>query len=128
MSNLADVVLIIHFLWVLAILVPILLILIGAQRQWHWIRNYPFRVIHLAMIGIVSLEAFLEVVCPLTALEEKLRLAAQQASYGGSSFIQYWVSRVLYYDFPTWVFTLSYLGVGFAVLILFFKVPPKRRN
>ncbi|MFL5813662.1 MAG: DUF2784 domain-containing protein [Bdellovibrionia bacterium] len=127
MSNFADIVLIVHFLWVLAIIIPIPLILMGARRNWHWIRSFPLRVAHLAMIGIVAAEALLDWICPLTLLENMLRQSAKQSSYGGASFIEYWVGRVLYYDFPTWAFTICYLAVGLLIFILFMKIPPVRR-
>jgi hypothetical protein len=127
MNRLADLVLLIHMVWVLTILVPIPLIWIGSWRNWSWVRNYIFRVIHLSMIGVVILESVLGLVCPLTVLEDLLRTGTNQASYGETSFIEYWLGRVLFYDFPSWSFTLAYIVFGFLILFTFIKVPPRRR-
>lgn len=124
MSSLADVVLVIHFLWVLGILVPIPLIVIGARQNWSWIRNPVFRAIHFAMIVVVIFESLAGIVCPLTRWENLLRSGSEQASYGNASFIKYWVGRILFYDFPPWAFIVIYLAVGVSVAALLWWAPP----
>lgn len=128
MSSLADVVLVVHFLWVLGILLPIPLIVIGARQNWSWIRNPVFRAIHFAMIVVVIFESLVGIVCPLTLWENLLRSGSERASYGNASFIEYWVGRILFYDFPSWVFIVIYLAVGVSIAALFWWVPPQRRR
>jgi hypothetical protein len=68
--------------------------------------------------------ALLDIPCPLTVLESWLRRDTGRHQ----GFIEYWLERLIYYDFPPWVFTLSY--ALFAVLVLCtwrFVAPRKRR-
>jgi polyferredoxin len=125
MTQLADAVLIFHFLWVLAVVCPIPLIPIGANRGWRWVRNPFLRWIHLAMIGTVAAESVLGIVCPLTVWEASLRRAAGRAASSGS-FIGYWIGKALFYDFPEWAFTVVYLAVAAIVIVLLFLIPPRR--
>lgn len=79
------------------------------------------------MIGIVVLEALVGVFCPLTFWEQALRRQAGEESYEGS-FVGYWVSRLLYYDFEPWIFTLVYCILGALILALYFFIPPTKRG
>src|SRR4051794_28695054 len=108
---LSRLILVFHFAFVLSVILLVPLILIGAWRGWKWIRNPAIRIAHLSMIGIVALEALLGVFCPLTVWEKALRLRAGEEAYEGS-FIGYWVSSLLYYDFEPWVFTVVYCFWG----------------
>jgi hypothetical protein len=125
MTQLADAILVFHFLWVLAVVCPIPLIPVGASRSWHWVRNPFLRWTHLAMIGIVAAESVIGIICPLTVWEASLRRAAGQGGPGGS-FIGYWVGKVMFYDLPEWVFTVVYLAVAAVVVLLLFLIPPRR--
>jgi polyferredoxin len=80
---LADLVVTVHFVYVAFVIVGLMLIIAGTALRWRWVRNFWFRVLHLAMIGIVVAEAWCGVVCPLTSWENKLRQLAGQAAYSG---------------------------------------------
>ena len=97
------------------------LIWLGAALGWRWVRNLWFRIAHLAAILFVAGESVVGMVCPLTAWEDALRGGEVQ---GG--FIQRWIGRLLYYDFPGWVFTASYLLFALAVAITFIRIKPER--
>jgi len=120
---LADAVLLVHFLIAAFIVVGLLLIIIGGFRQWRWVRKPLFRYVHLIAIGFVVLQSWLGQLCPLTHLENYLRLQAGQVSYPGS-FIAYWLAEVLYYDLPLWAFALLYSIFGLLVIICWIKVKP----
>ncbi|MDA1372739.1 MAG: DUF2784 domain-containing protein [Proteobacteria bacterium] len=124
---LADTVLTVHALIVVFIVMGLLFILVGGIRYWAWITNWWFRVLHLIAIGIVVLQAWLGVLCPLTTLEMWLRQAAGGEAYE-TSFIQYWLQRLLYYDLPFWVFAVAYTLFGLAVLFAWLKYPPRKRS
>jgi len=123
MTLLADIVLVIHALVVLFNVGGLAAIWIGAALGWRWIRNFWFRVIHLGSMGIVALGSLLGMICPLTVLEDALR----QAGPPQSGFIQRWVSRLLYYDFPPSVFTTAYVLFALVVLITFIYIEPDRK-
>lgn len=121
----ADITLVCHGLFVLFIIAGLLLTLYGGQQGWRWVRNIWFRAAHLAGIGLVVLQAWLGVLCPLTVLEHRLRLAAGQAVYQ-ETFIQHWLQRLLFYQAPLWVFTLVYSLFALLVLYAWWRYPPRR--
>ncbi|MGN6666719.1 MAG: DUF2784 domain-containing protein, partial [Trinickia sp.] len=82
------------------------------------------RFAHLLAIGIVALLAALDIPCPLTVLEDRLRTG----TVGPEGFVQHWVGRVLYYDLPMWVFTLAYVLFALIVLLSWRYVPPRPRR
>lgn len=123
---LADAVLVLHLGVVVFIVAGLAAILVGHLRGWGWVDRWGFRVAHLAAIGVVVAQAWLGRICPLTTLEAWLRTRAGQAAYSGS-FIEHWVQRILFYDAPSWVFTLTYTLFGVLVLATWWRFPPQRR-
>src|ERR1700730_1182229 len=101
---LADVVVAIHALYVDFVVFGLVAIFVGYEFDWRWVRNIYFRLLHLAATLFVSLESLVGIDCPLTTLENALRLGASQNAYG-SDFIGYWLDRLIFYDFPPSVFT-----------------------
>jgi uncharacterized protein DUF2784 len=120
----ADAILVLHALFVVFVIGGFALVLAGAQR-WGWVRNRSFRALHLAAIAFVAAEALLGITCPLTAWEDTMRGAG-----AGRSFVGRWVARLLYYDFPEWVFAVAYGAFALAVLWAWRAIPPRpsRRN
>ncbi len=119
----ADILLIIHVAFVAFVVLGLLLILLGKFCRWEWVRNPWFRLAHLCAIGIVVLQSWLGIICPLTTWEMALRAEAGAATYSGS-FIAYWLHQILYYQGPSWVFTLVYSLFGLLVLVSWFWVKP----
>ena len=118
----ADVVVAIHALYVAFVLLGLVAILIGYAWGWRWVRNRYFRIIHLIAILLVCAESIIGIDCPLTTLENGLRLAAGQNGYGGD-LIGYWLDRLIFYNFPPWIFTLIYCAFGAALLSTLWLVP-----
>lgn len=123
MPLVADIILVIHFLFVLFVVAGLALIWIGAAANWRWVRSFWFRIAHLAAICIVAAEALLGMICPLTAWEDRLRGAPTEAG-----FVARWIHRLLFYSFPEWVFTTAYILFALAVALTFWWVPPRRRG
>jgi hypothetical protein len=119
----ANAVLVVHALFVAFVVGGLVLVWLGAWRGWGAARNYRFRVLHLAAILFVALEALAGIACPLTVWEDRLRGAS-----GTEDFIARWLHRALYYDFPVWVFTLAYLLFAAAVVLTYLFVPPRKRQ
>ncbi|HYT14993.1 MAG TPA: DUF2784 domain-containing protein [Burkholderiales bacterium] len=119
---LADTILAVHALFVLFVVVGFVLVILGARR-WSWVRNRTFRALHLAAIAFVTAEALLGITCPLTIWEDMFR-----AGPGQRSFIGRWVARLLYYDFPEWVFAIAYCAFALAVVCAWWLVPPRARS
>jgi len=122
---LADTILVLHFLFVIFVVAGLGLIGLGGWLNWAWVHKRWFRLAHLAAIAIVVAQAWLGQICPLTTLEMWLRSEAGEAAYQGS-FIQHWVSRLLYYRAPPWVFGLAYTVFGALVLLAWKLVPPQK--
>ncbi len=120
----ADLILLVHVLFVVFILGGLLLILFGGYCHWHWVRNPWFRLSHLLAIGIVVAQSWFGVICPLTTLEMSLRHQAGDATYGGT-FIAHWLHAILYYEAPAWTFVVCYTGFGALVVLSWSKVRPR---
>ncbi|MCK9505499.1 MAG: DUF2784 domain-containing protein [Porticoccaceae bacterium] len=121
---LADAVLILHFGVVLFVALGLPAIVIGNKLGWFWANIFWWRLAHVVAIGVVALQAWLGQYCPLTILESWLRQSAGVAIYE-SSFIEYWLQRLLYYEAPLWVFALVYTGFGLAVVWAWWRYPPQ---
>ncbi|SET26802.1 Protein of Unknown function [Nitrosomonas marina] len=117
---LADIVLLLHLLYVLFVVGSLPVIWIGAYLKKTFVRNPWFRYLHLAAILFVVVESLLGVACPLTVLENLLRQVETE-----SSFIQFWVHKILFYSFPEYVFTIIYVVFACIVALTFKLVPPK---
>ncbi|ABC28190.1 conserved hypothetical protein [Hahella chejuensis KCTC 2396] len=123
---LADAVLVLHVFVATFVIAGLVLILIGNWRHWSWVNGWWFRIAHLAAIAIVVAESWLGIACPLTTLEVWLREQANIGAYSGG-FIEYWFQRLLFYDAPSWAFTLAYSLFGLAVVASWVYFPPGRK-
>lgn len=121
---LADLVLLTHIAFVAFMVIGLLLIFIGGCCGWRWIRNPWFRSLHLAGIGLVVVQTWLGMICPLTTWEMHLREKAGDATYAGD-FIAHWLQRLLYYEAPPWVFTVAYTLFGLAVFGSWWRFRPR---
>jgi hypothetical protein len=123
---LADAVVVLHLAYVLFAVGGEILVLAGGLLGWRWVRSLPLRLVHLAAVALVAVEALVGVVCPLTEWEYLLREAAGQHVERQISFIGRLVRSVIFYDFPAWVFTLAYVGFAVLVAATFALFPPRR--
>jgi polyferredoxin len=121
---LADTLLVVHALVVVFVLLGFVFITAGIFRQWAWIANFWFRCIHLVLIGTIAAKSWLGMLCPLTLWESRLRTMGGESGYP-SSFILYWLQRVIYYDYPLWIFALIYSLFTGLVLVTWIVRPPK---
>lgn len=120
----ADALLVMHVLFVLFVVLGLVLIIAGKLLRWSWVRNPYLRIAHLAAIGIVVLQSWIGMICPLTTLEMVLREKAGDAVYTGS-FIAHWLDSLLYYRAPMWVFALCYTLFAAIVAASWFWVRPR---
>jgi len=120
---LANTILVIHFLFVLFVVVGLPVIWIGAWLRLNFVRNIWLRIAHLTAILFVVGESLLGMVCPLTAWEDELRQLETS-----DSFIQRWLHSLLFYNFPEGVLTIVYVLFALLVLATFILIPPHRHN
>lgn len=103
----ADIVLLLHFCFVLFVIFGGLLVVRRHKAAW----------LHIpALLWGIFVE-LLALPCPLTTLENFLRSAGGEAGYA-DGFINYFVSLILYTPLsPTFRFALGLLLVAFNLLI-----------
>lgn len=116
---LADAILVMHFAFVVFVVVGFLAILIGLLARWSWVHNRIFRITHLAAIGIVVLQAWFGQLCPLTIWENELRQRAGESGYT-ETFIEHWLHKLLFYQAQPWVFTAIYTVFGLLVVLAWY--------
>jgi len=114
--TLADLILVLHLLFVSFVVLGFALILIGIWAKWAWIRNRLFRTVHMVAIALVVLQAWFGRICILTVWENQLREMAGDPNYS-QTFIAYWLQKILFYQAEPWIFTTIYTVFGFLVLI-----------
>lgn len=122
---LADALLGLHVAIVLFVVGLLPLVLVGGALGWRWVRHFGLRLTHLGLMIFIAAQTWLGQLCPLTVWEQTLRRTAGQGSYG-ESFIEHWLSRLLYWDAPWWVFVAAYTGFAVVVLLAWWWVKPGR--
>ena len=119
MILIADIVLFFHFCIVVFITFGFVLIPIGYNFNWIWIKNKKLRLLHFGMMIFVTFETILGLSCPLTVLENNLRGINEN-----QLFLSRWITEVIYWDFPSKFFLILYcLCLGWTFLI-WKKYPP----
>lgn len=122
-AALADAVLLLHAGIVVFVIGGLALVLVGGAKGWPWVRALSFRLMHLAAIGVVVLESWAGLTCPLTTLESWLRQQSGQVAYS-AGFIEHWVGSLLFYEAPAWVFTIIYTVFAVVVVAAWWLYPP----
>ena len=124
----ADFIVLFHLCYVLFAVGGELLIVFGWLFRWTWVRNLTFRIVHLLAVVVVAVEALVGVLCPLTEWEYRLRLLAGQVIEEEIPFMARLVRRLIFFDFPAWVFTVTYILFALLVAASLIFVPPRRRS
>jgi hypothetical protein len=115
---LANLVMVLHFGF-------ILLVVFGGLVVLRW---RPFALLHLpAVLWALFLELKPGTLCPLTPLEQTLRLQAGGPTYRGG-FIEHYLGSIIYPDMS--VQDQYYLGVGLFILtvVIYWLVYKKWRS
>lgn len=123
-GRLADAILALHVGVVAFVVLGTLAILVGGPRGWRWVRHRGLRIAHLLLMLFIALQAWLGRLCPLTVWEQALRNRAGQATYD-ASFIQHWLSRVIFFEAPWWVFVAAYSAFALLVAFCWWRWPPR---
>lgn len=122
---LADALLALHLGLVVFVVGLLPLVLAGGVLGWHWVRHFGLRLTHLGLMVFIAAQTWLGQLCPLTVWEQALRRTAGQGSYR-ESFIEHWLSRLLYWEAPWWVFVATYTGFAVVVALAWWWVRPGR--
>ena len=122
---LADAVLVLHVGVVVFVVLGALAVVLGGWLGWGWVRGARWRLAHVVLMGVVALQAWLGALCPLTVWEQALRRRAGEVVHA-DSFIEHWLSRLIFFEAPWWVFVAAYTAFAMLVLLLWRVVPPRR--
>jgi hypothetical protein len=123
---LADAMLALHVGVVLFVVGLLPLVLVGGALGWRWVRHRRLRLTHLGLIVFIAVQAWLGQLCPLTVWEQDLRRIAGEGAYS-QSFIEHWLSRLLYWEAPWWVFVTAYTAFAVLVALAWWWVRPARQ-
>jgi hypothetical protein len=146
---LADVILVVHFLYATTVVLLIPLIFVGWWRKWAWVRKPWLRILHLLMIGVVVAEVGLGWDCPLTLWERDLRIQGGEwevrelppweqdeqrtkkmveTHFYQRNFLARLVRSILFVDLsktPAWLLHGIYIACGIVIIGLWIVVPPR---
>jgi hypothetical protein len=123
---LADAIVLLHLAYVLFTVGGEAAVVVGGLLRWRWVRNLWFRIAHLLSVVLVAIEAVVGVLCPLTRWEYDLRRLAGQGLEEEIPFIARLVRRLIFFDFPQWVFMAVYILFASVVVASLLLVPPRR--
>jgi len=122
----ADAVLLFHLAVVLFNVAGLVVIPLGAWRGWRFVRRFWWRVVHIAILAVVALQAVAGRACFLTLWQaELLRQAGESAST--APLIERLVARVMFWPLPLWFFAALYVAVCVYTVLLWRLVPPRCR-
>lgn len=105
-SHLADIIMLLHFLWVIFMILGLPLGLMLGSPTLRWI--------HFAGMTVTSLIAAAGIFCPLTAWEEQLRRVADPYFSFEGSFLARHLRPILYPNISPAL--LRWASVGWGVL------------
>jgi hypothetical protein len=116
MINMADLLMIIHFLWILFMIIGLPLGL--------WLRSPTLRWIHFAGMSVTAILAATGMYCPLTVWEETLRWETDPGFTYSGSFLARVLSPFLYPQVQPWILrTTTVVWGGLTLLFMIFKRP-----
>jgi polyferredoxin len=125
-SLLADLILVVHALVVLFTAGALPVIWVGYVRNWKFVRNLVFRVVHLVLIAFIAGQAILGAICPLTTWENLWLSKAGVGPRYPRGYIAYWIRRLLFYDLNERVFIIAYVLFFLLVLLTLIWVKPRK--
>ncbi|MBI3610909.1 MAG: DUF2784 domain-containing protein [Nitrospirae bacterium] len=113
----ADVVVAIHFGWILFLIGGAF---IGRRVRWvMWT--------HVAALGYSILLQFFSWICPLTYLEFWLRRRSSSSRHYSGSFIVHYMERWVYMEIPrSLLLVLTGIVIGISAVV-YYKTTPKKK-
>jgi len=120
----AEIVLIIHFLWILFMLFGFVYNVVGLFFNKNLLKNFWLRTIHLFGILYVASLAILDKYCPLTVLESKLRQKFEPNFINPESFIIYYLEKIVYPNINPIIIIIPTVLIAVFSLIVYIAKPP----
>jgi hypothetical protein len=120
----ALAVLALHLLVIAFNLFGLVVVPLGAWRHWGFVKIFWWRALHLASLAVVALQAVLGRACFLTLWQHAL----ERDDGGARPLLAGWISRLIFWPLPLWVFAVIYVAVWLYALALWWWVPPRRAH
>ena len=120
-NHFADIILIVHFIVAFFIVSLFFFIPLGYSLRWNWTKNRKLRSLHIILMFFVTLETIMGITCPLTLVENELR-----GIMVSNSFINTWTKKILFYDFPSEYFMITYILCSLWTILAWIKFPPEK--
>jgi hypothetical protein len=120
---LAEAVLSAHLAIILFNVFGLVAVPLGAVCGWRFVRVRWWRILHIALLAAVAMQAVLGRACFLTLWQTALSGAVGEQT----PLLVHWVNSVIYWPLPIWVFAMLYVLVFGYALALLWLVPVDRR-
>ena len=121
----ADIIVLIHFIWILFMLAGFVLTLGGFIWKGYFNR-WVFRTVHLCGILFVAILTVLGEYCPLTIFENTLMAKYDPNLIYPGSFITHYVEKLVYPDVEPMIIVVPTITIGLITLIIYIIKPPMR--
>lgn len=122
---LADLIVMIHFDWILFMLVGFIFTLRGFFHK-EFFERWIFRILHLFGIAYVSILAMMGKYCPLTIWENTLRAKYDpNLTYPGSFMIHY-AKKFVYPDINPLFIQIPTTFIAIFTVVVFIIKPPEK--
>ena len=122
----ADVIIVAHFLYILFMLLGFLLTIYAVLFWEKFFDRWLFRSLHLLGIFYVASLSILGKYCPLTILENELRLRYEVSAVYSGSFIVHYLERLVYPDVNPLVIQIPTVFLAIFTIVVFIVRPPKK--
>jgi len=122
----ADVIIVAHFLYILFMLLGFLLTIYAVLFWEKFFDRWLFRSLHLLGIFYVASLSILGKYCPLTILENELRLRYEISAVYSGSFIVHYLERLVYPDVNPLVIQIPTVFLAIFTIVVFIVRPPEK--
>lgn len=122
----ADAIIVLHFLYILFMILGFLLTGYALFFREKFFDRWLFRSLHLLGIFYVASLSILGKYCPLTILENELRLRYEVSSVYSGSFIVHYLEKLVYPDVNPLVIQIPTVFLAIFTTVMFIVKPPKK--
>ncbi|MBA7475579.1 hypothetical protein ES707_10951 [subsurface metagenome] len=122
----ADAIIVVHFLYILFMLLGFLLTGYALFFREKFFDRWLFRLLHLLGIFYVASLSILGKYCPLTILENELRLRYEVSAVYSGSFIVHYLEKLVYPDVNPLVIQIPTVFLAIFTIVVFIVKPPKK--
>ncbi|MDE2166660.1 MAG: DUF2784 domain-containing protein [Alphaproteobacteria bacterium] len=125
-ADLALAVLAAHIAVIAFNVIGLVIVPIGGALGWRFVRIFWWRALHLALLGVVALQALFGRACFLTLWQAVLETDAG-APASRQPLIARWIESLIFWNLPIGFFAALYVAVLVYAAALWRLVPPERR-